>query len=134
MGLELGQDCIVLSFLSVGDKPRFNDVLKKVFAKSITYGCWRVEIHVFTMGFGLEGVIEATRDAILSNIHLSLVIYEYNGLSELNNVLTRIKSRIEANNIKKVFVYVSPGISKDVAVNIREVIPSEYTEFLSQSL
>jgi len=134
MGLESGQVCIVLGLLSVGDKPRFNDVLRKVFAKSISYGCWKMEIHIFTMGFGLEGVVEATRNAILSNIHLSLVIYEHNGLSELNDVLTRIKSRIEADNIKKVFVYVSPGVSKDVIVNIKEILPSEYTKFLSQSL
>jgi len=134
MTLQSSQNCIVLSLLSIGDKLRFNDVLKKVFTKSITYGCWRIEIHIFTIGFGLEGLIEATRDAILSNIHLSLIIYEHNGLSELNDVLARIKSRIEANDVKKVFVYVSPEVSENVIVNIKEFIPSGYTEFLSQSL
>lgn len=131
VGLRSGAACVLLGFVFVSDKDGLNDTLKKVFVESVRWGCWRVEAHLFAMGFKLEDVIASTRDAILSNIHLSLVLYHYEGLSDIDRVLSDIVSRIESGSVRKVYIYVSPGINRDAVEKVRSKIPSAYSVFLS---
>ena len=132
VGLEFGIVCVLLGFVSVSDKASLNDVLKKIFTKSTRWGCWKVEVHLFTVGFRLEDVIESTREAILNNIHLSLVLYDHKGLSDVDKILSNVVSRIKSGNVKRVYIYVSPGISRDIIEKVKSKVPLEYSEFLSR--
>lgn len=132
VGLEFGIVCVLLGFVSVSDKASLNDVLKKIFIKSTRWGCWKVEVHLFTIGFRLEDVIESTREAILNNIHLSLVLYDHKGLSDVDRILSNVISRIKSGDIKRVYIYISPGISRDIVEKVKSKVPSEYSEFLSR--
>ncbi len=130
MGLESGRVCVFLGVIASGDRGSLSNILRRVFADSAKNGCWKVEIHVFAMGFDMRGVVESTRDAILSNIYLSLLLYEHAGLGELDSILKDIGKRIGDGNVVRVYVYSSPGIGREALEKIRSSIPSKYLEIL----
>ncbi len=133
MGLESGRVCVFLGVVASGDQGALSNILREVFADSAKNGCWKVEIHVFAVGFDMRGVVASTREAILSNIYLSLLLYEHASLNELNEVLENISKRMRSEGIVKVYVYSSPGIGREALEKIRSSIPSKYLEILGTS-
>ncbi len=133
MSLESGRVCVFLGVVASGDRSVLSSILRRVFADSVKNGCWKVEVHVFAMGFDMRGVVESTRDAILSNIYLSLLLYEHRDLNGFNNVLENIGKRVRDGNVIRVYVYSSPGIGREALEKIKSSIPSKYLEILSSS-